>query len=267
MYLLDQNDLGGYNPSHNNDLDEKQIGGCWCGQWYFARGKKSSSFIVGSGGSTVSLWKVQTSPSAKLVSRGYRRTCLMGRIPGSSPAYRRTERAAARLSGPSRGRNTFPETLRSALKSEPHSGSSTLDTLYQSAAGSWTASNGNANLVPVVANGKVYVASYQQLDIFGIGGTAAKATLPRGAAFHAMRGAPNEVTGTLLAVRGSLIALRTRSGRIVRVDDAGAIAHERSADLVAGRVLNVRDYDNSGVMHAAYIVRAKPSPGSWTLDR
>ena len=33
----------------------------------------------------------------------------------------------------------------------------------------WNASNGNANLVPAVANGKVYVASYKELNIFGLG--------------------------------------------------------------------------------------------------
>jgi hypothetical protein len=269
MYLLDQNDLGGYNPSHNNDLDEKQIGGCWCGQSYFARGKRSSSFIVGSGGSTVSLWKVQTAPSAKLVSAGASSYLPNGQDPGffTSVSSNGTRHGAI-IWAIARPQYVPGNITLVALESEPHRGSSTLDTLYQSAAGSWTASNGNANLVPVVANGKVYVASYQQLDIFGIGGTAAKATVPRGAAFHAMHGVPNEVTGTLLAARGSLIVLRTRTGRIVRVDDAGATAHERSADLVAGRVLNVRGrYDNGGVMHAAYIVRAKPSPASWTPDR
>jgi hypothetical protein len=36
--------------------------------------------------------------------------------------------------------------------------------------------NGNSNLVPVVANGLVFVASYKQLKIFGLTGTAARTT-------------------------------------------------------------------------------------------
>jgi hypothetical protein len=44
----------------------------------------------------------------------------------------------------------------------------TLPLLYSSPAGAWTNLNGNANSVPVVANGQVYVAGYQVLSIFGL---------------------------------------------------------------------------------------------------
>jgi len=40
--------------------------------------------------------------------------------------------------------------------------------LFHGVAGIWPNVNGNSNLVPVVANGKVYVASYRQLRIFGL---------------------------------------------------------------------------------------------------
>jgi len=40
--------------------------------------------------------------------------------------------------------------------------------LFQGAAGTWPYTGGNANIVPVVANGKVYVASYKELAIFGL---------------------------------------------------------------------------------------------------
>jgi len=43
----------------------------------------------------------------------------------------------------------------------------TLPLLYSSPAGAWLNLNGNANSVPVVANGQVYVAGYQTLSIFG----------------------------------------------------------------------------------------------------
>jgi hypothetical protein len=44
-------------------------------------------------------------------------------------------------------------------------------------AGVWPYVRADANIVPVVANGRVHVASYQELAIFGIGGTAATSTL------------------------------------------------------------------------------------------
>jgi len=40
--------------------------------------------------------------------------------------------------------------------------------LFQGNAGAWPNFRGNANLVPVVANGHVYVASNRQLQIFGL---------------------------------------------------------------------------------------------------
>ena len=40
--------------------------------------------------------------------------------------------------------------------------------LFKGNAGAWPNLGGDANLVPVVANGQVFVASNQQLQIFGI---------------------------------------------------------------------------------------------------
>jgi hypothetical protein len=44
--------------------------------------------------------------------------------------------------------------------------------LLRVAAGSWPHINGNANLVPVVADGRVFVASNMQLQIFGLKSSA-----------------------------------------------------------------------------------------------
>ena len=46
--------------------------------------------------------------------------------------------------------------------------------LFQASAGAWPNLTGNANLVPVVANGLVFVASNQQLQIFGLTGAKSK---------------------------------------------------------------------------------------------
>ena len=47
-----------------------------------------------------------------------------------------------------------------------------MSVLFKSHAGLWPNQGGNSNLVPVVANGKVYVASYKELQIFGLTSTA-----------------------------------------------------------------------------------------------
>lgn len=270
MYLLDQNSLGGYTKSGpNNDLDEVQIGGCWCGQSYFAT-KGLHQSIVASGGNNVMVWKVENSGSVKLVLTG-----TSPGLPGAQDPGFFTSVSSAR-----NGRNaiiwalarpqTAPGTMTLfAFTSGPQRGSS-LKTLYQATAGYWASPNADANLVPVVANGKVYVASYQQLEIFGLGGTAANATAARAhaVALRSTINAPSEVTGTLLTVRGSLLTLRTRTGKLVQVDDSDAARHERIGDLVAGKPFNARGkYDAAGVLHAVAIVRAKPSEASWPADR
>jgi len=273
MYLLDQDSLGGYTAGGpNNDLDAKKIGGCWCGESYFDAAKDSVPRIVASGGNYVTVWKVRTSPSVKLLAAG-----TSAELPGGQdPGFFTTISSAGASPGAIIWAVARPQYIPGnvtlfAFKSEPQSGSSNLETLYQSPAGSWEDTNGNANLVPVVANGKVYVASYQQLDIFGIGGAKANAAPARvsgGAALRANAGAPHELTGMLVAVSGSILTLRTRTGEIARVDDSDAVRRERSSDLVAGEPFTVWGaHGTAGVLHAATIVRAKPSQATWPPDR
>jgi len=45
--------------------------------------------------------------------------------------------------------------------------------LFGATAGNWPNLGGNSNLVPVVANGRVFVASYRKLKIYGLKGTKA----------------------------------------------------------------------------------------------
>jgi hypothetical protein len=271
MFLLNQNSLGGYVPSGpNNDLAEVSIGGCWCGPSYYAV-KKTQQRIVASGGNGVTLWKVKSKPKVRLTLMG-----SAGLPTGQDPGFFTT------VSSNENGRKAIiwalarpqsipgPMTL-VALAAEASSGRSRLATLYQGSAGYWAAQNGNANIVPIVANGKVYIASYQQLEIFGLGGSAATVATGRTIPATAYRGAtktPNEVTGTLVKARGPEIVLRTRAGKLVRVNAAAALKNERSEDLIVGRPFDVRGtYDAAGVMHAAIIIRAKPSPSTWPPDR
>jgi outer membrane protein assembly factor BamB len=270
MYVLDQNNLGGYvKNGPNNDVAEVNVGGCWCGPSYYAV-KKKHQRIVASGGSSVTVWNVKDKHKVRVKFAG-----SAGLPNGQDPGFFTT------VSSAKNGRNAIiwalarpqsvpgPMTL-VALAAERGSGSQ-LPTLYQASAGYWAAPNGNANTVPVVANGKVYIASYQQLQIFGLGGSAATASTGRAIPAGAYRGpvkTPNEVTGTLVNVNGSQLTLRTRDGRLVRVDGSAAVKNERSEDLIVGRPFDVRGtYDAAGIMRAAIIIRAKPSPSTWPPDR
>jgi hypothetical protein len=103
----------------------------------------------------------------------------------------------------------------------------TLPLLFSSPAGSW----GNANIVPVVANGRVFVASNKQLTIFGLGGhpfvasVAAEAAAAAPADIHMP---PHAITGVLERADGPVLTLRTRTGTIARVDGSEALRTQQT---------------------------------------
>jgi hypothetical protein len=136
--------------------------------------------------------------------------------------------------------------------------------------------SGNANIVPVVANGKVFVAAYGTLVIFGLrsGGTAPKllkaipSTQTAGLSEPPANAASHEITGTLLEIKGSALSIKTRAGNTVMIDATGAAQAGRSAVLGIGKAFSVQGtYDANGKLLATIIVRAKPSAGSWPRDR
>jgi hypothetical protein len=272
LFLLNRRNLGGYTPSGpNDDVDEESIGGCWCGQTYFDAASDSVPRIVASGGNNVTVWKVPTSPPIKLVKAG----ASPGLPGGQDPGFFTTVSSAGSSPGAiiwalARPQNVPGNVTLFAFKAEPSSGS-TLQTLFQAAAGTWESSGGNANIVPVVANGKVYVASYEQLNVFGLLGANAKAATPPTPPHKAPRAAnsaPHEVTGTLLTISGKLLTLRTRTGMVARVDDSDALRRERSAVLVTGEPFSaIGTVDANGVLHATAIVREKRSQETWPPDR
>ena len=269
LFLLNRKHLGGYTPSGpNHVVDSEGIGGCWCGQSYFDAASDSVPRIVASGGNNVTVWKIQKSP-VKLVLAGSSPGLPGGQDPGFFTAVSSNGKAPGAIIWALARPQTVPGSITLfAFTSEP-STSGSLETLYQGTAGTWQSYGGNANLVPVVANGKVYVASYEQLDILGLLGSNAKAGTAEGPLLKAPRaaiGAPHEVTGTLVAISGAQLTLRTRTGKLARVDDSAAVRHERSAVLVVGKPFTAGGTYDGGVLHATVIGRAKPSPATWPTD-
>lgn len=172
MFLLNRDSLGGYTPPPGPDhvVGMVNIGGCWCGQSYFS-GSDGVGRIASSGGWKVNVWKVQTSPSVTLVNESSSAAISGTQDPGFFTSVSSSGTGDAIIWAVSRPSDPLPANLTLyAFKAD--SGGSTLTTLFQGTAGTWPSFNGwlsrNANLVPVVANGRVYVASYKQLTIFGL---------------------------------------------------------------------------------------------------
>ena len=166
-------------------LDTQQNDACACGPSFFI-GSDEGMRIVTSHGSTLRTWQVQMSPSPALAPEAMA-TISSGQDPGffTSVSSNGTTAGSAIIWAVARptGSGANPTAINLyAFAATPSSGSTTLTQLFSAPAGSWPNTGGNANIVPVVANGKVFVTSAYldgsgntrgQLNIFGPGGSGA----------------------------------------------------------------------------------------------
>lgn len=175
MYLMDEDDLGGYSTTKNNVIASYSVGGCWCGQSYFVDPTDGLGRVVSSGAKNVVVWKVQTSPKV-LLKRLRNGWVGGGQDPGSFTSVSSNGTSSPIIWALSRPPNSSTKHPIYLVAFNPESGTGTgvMDHIFHAIAGSWPNLGGNANLVPVVANGEVFVASYKQLEIFGLTAAATK---------------------------------------------------------------------------------------------
>jgi len=260
LYLLDADDL-------QKHFDAPFAGSCWCGPAYY-QGSDGIGRIVSSGQTWVDVWQVAaghgkpslsmqsqysniadgqdwgffTSVSSNGTTEGTDIVWAVGRPTDNDPAY--VDLYAV----------------------DPDNG----QLLFSEVAGQWLNTTGNSNIVPMVANGLVYVASDQMLTIFGPGGSR-KATLPK-IRFVDMRPrlAPGEhdIYGTVLAANGLLATIRERKGGVLKVDLSDAVRNANYVPPQAGHAVHARGtIDKSGLMHAVDVLHAKDRPAMWPGDR
>jgi outer membrane protein assembly factor BamB len=165
MYLMNQNNLGGYDASNNNVLGVFPIGTCFCGASYYVDPTDLTPRVVTSGGASVGIWKVESGPVPTLTN-----------VANSSALFKRNHGFFTTVSSNLTmdpiiwvlGRTTFLTAGLEIYAFNPDAGGSTLEPIFSSEnIGTWPY-NGNANLIPVVANGQVYVASGQLLTVLGL---------------------------------------------------------------------------------------------------
>jgi hypothetical protein len=172
LYLLDVTNLGGKTAKGIGGTPVS-IGGCWCAQSSFSDG---TQHIVSSGGSNVILWNVQTSPSLVLTQQATSGAIGGAQDPGFFTSV--SSNGTNSSSDPIIWAVSRPDAAGTALSPAPiglwafkgQPTGTSLPQLFHAAAGAWftPGNNANANIVPVVANGRVFVASYKQLRIFGL---------------------------------------------------------------------------------------------------
>jgi hypothetical protein len=166
MFIMNRDNLGGL---HNPDVPPNvPVGSCWCGPSYF-QGSDGVGRVVSSGGTQVKLWRVNPGSPPSLTLEA---TSAAVQDATQDPGFFTSISSALSSAGtaiiwavgrPNGSNNTV--TLY-AFDGTPSGGA--LTQLWSSVAGTWPNTGGNANLVPTVSGGRVYVASYKRLAIFGL---------------------------------------------------------------------------------------------------
>ena len=207
MYFMNEDDLGGYSTTKNNVLGTYSIGGCWCGESYFVDPVDGMGRVVASGGGSVGVWRVVTSPTAMLTN--VTNSSGLGnnvQDPGFFTSISSNGTANPIIWAISRPATTSNGAPISLYAFDPESGGSTMSQLFNATAGAWPNTSGNANLVPVVANGLVFVASHQQLQIFGLTGEAGATTTTLSSSVNpSVSGKPVAFTATVSQQSGGVI--------------------------------------------------------------
>lgn len=286
MFLLNRNNMGGFTPTNAGALGGVQsIGqGCWCGPTYFYDG---SPHVVSSGGNwgpgysyatpLLRLWNLQTSPSPALVQAASYTLADTDEDTGFFTTVSSHGNANAIIWAVTRPLHNSGNTNVWLHAFKGTASGNTLQPLFTGIlAGSWPNQGGNANIVPVVANGKVYVASYRELDIFGLkghrGGKKAidrkEAVVPKFPPQPPEGPWEHRIYGTVRSVDGTRIALETREHKTVQINAAKAQESHRLQEIGKDDgVMAAGSYDGDGVLQAEALHRVKRQAATWPADK
>ncbi len=265
LFLMNRDKLG----RGNAPIGQYQNNGCWCGPSYFV-GSDGVGRVVSSTGGNIKLWKVETSPRTGLVFEANGPNLNSGQDPGffsfiSSNGTAANSAVIWALPHPPGGDPNYTISLTAF---DPANGAAQI---FSGTAGTWpNGGNANANLVPVAANGEVFVASYKSLSIFGLSGAKkfARFTPAKPPAPAIYTGTAHQLYGTVVALNGDIMTVKARDGANTRVDLAAARASASAAQPAVGHGVLVRgDTYSAGALVAKYVLHAKTNPASWGADR
>lgn len=269
LYLLNRDALGGFGAVAPA-VQAYPNGGCWCGQTYFT-GSNGAGFVVTSTGHTADLYQLVPGTPATLTLQAATHTLTTGQAGGffttvSSNATHAKSAVVWALLRPTKTSTTYPVVLAA------FNPAASMKQILSTTAGTWpfAAQGANANLVPVVADGHVFVASFQQLSIFGLAPPAQHIAFkaPPAPHFAVYTGTPHDITGIVLSRGFARLTLRSRTGAIVSVDLTPARRTQDVANVGLGHAALVRgDYTGPGRFTARYVLEAKDSPDFWGPDR
>jgi hypothetical protein len=248
-------------------------GDCHCGPSYY-RGSDGVGRVVSSGGTEIIQWKVNTAVTPALAQEA-KVSPLVGQDGAGFTSISSNGTTANTAIIWTVGRPVSDKDTTVTLQAfDGTAAGGALKQLWSGPAGSWPNTGGNANIVPTVANGMVYVASNKQVQIFGLTRPA-----QAGNRFTPMAAAPEPAApsftpatgplyyGTIKAVDGSKITLELRTGQLVTVDVSKVLPRATSDFGAIGRYLAVTGPKGAdGVVNATGLWRIK-NPAFFGADR
>jgi hypothetical protein len=285
-FLIDRDKMGGYTPGGPDKvLQAVSMGACWCGPSYYV-GADGTPRVVTGGGNGVTSWKLTTSPATQLVFEAATSSSVVRGLPdngGVMPVISSNGTTANSaivwfVQRPASSSDQDPGT---PVTLTAFAASNLAQPLVSITAGTWThAVNSNANIVPTVANGRVYVASNQQLQIFGLltaasgqAGVRPRAMTPSApdrveCPTSVAPIAPHDFYATVCQVQGTQLRLALRTGQAVSIDIAGMAQTNPPLLLTLGRPVHVRaKLDAEGAVHALRISHYHTISSSTPPDR
>jgi outer membrane protein assembly factor BamB len=259
MRVLDADDLGIQYGAF------ALAGQCWCAPSYF-QGRDGYARIVTSGGSVAQIWLVESTPRITLSLQRETGKVANGQDGGffTSVSSNGKEPGTVILWAVGRPTNNNPAHV------DLYAFSASGKLLYSAVAGSWPNTTANANIVPVVANGKVYVAANGSLAIFGLGSRSG-ARLPPPAAVNALSQlavGEHEIFAKVVAIDDQDMTVRTRDGKLLTINSSLAEKNMLMASPSVNHAVIIRGhFDRNGTLIASSILHAKDNSALWWPDR
>jgi len=265
MYLLNADDLDNHAHGNSKAYDVVNGGSCWCAESYF-EGADGIGRVVSSGDNVIRVWKVKTGTAPKLQKEVESVAEIQnGQDPGVFTAVTSNNHGNAVIWAAGKPVDFDSGTFKLYAFNAANG-----NVLFKGDAGTWPFPENNATVMPMAANGHVYVASYKTLSIFGLGNGPA-AALPRVAAPNMrvkLAAGEHEIYGTVKAIDGAKLTVQKRDGSTLMVDSSRAEAQHAKAQPNVGKALVARGpYSPSGVMEASAVLHAKNNPTMWYPDR
>jgi outer membrane protein assembly factor BamB len=264
MFLLDRDNLGKFSATGPNKvLASVNIGRCWCGQSYYV-GPDETGRIISSGGDQLSSWRLVNAPNTTLVKDWDGPT----RLGVAADVFQKGFFTSISSDGTTPGHAIIWAVQRPTAQPPALTlwgfDAANGTKLVSVPAGDWPNTLGAANTIPVVANGRVFVASYKQLGIFGLSQQVITAATPASGVPISMARSTATFYGSVVEANPSTLWLRTRT-RVARVDIAQAERNRKTVTLAPGRAVAVTgSVAADGTIIAASIDYAPDSPALWT---